>query len=103
MKVEDMKAYMKTIKDHVDHLNYFSRQVTNMIYEIEEKLMDIEDGICEFKENSLSARLNFLEVAATRMYSLSDSPPRLKTSRCSKDHIAADGFYQSDFDLKKII
>jgi hypothetical protein len=103
MNVDEMKVYMRTIKSHVDSLNYFSRQVTNMIYEIEEKLMDVEDGICEFKENDINGRIQLLEGAASRMYSLGDSPARLNSSRCSKDHIAADGFYQSEFYLKKIV
>jgi hypothetical protein len=92
MPIDDIKKYLATLKSHVDTMDYFSRQVTNMIYAIEEKIMDIEDGV------SLAETAG-LEVAASKMYQLNDSPARLNSGRCSKDLIAAAGFYQS----KKIV
>ncbi len=102
MKINETRAYIKLMRDHIDQVNFFTRQVMNMIYEIEEKLFDVEDGICEFKDNIFDDTIGFLENAASRIYTLNDSPARLSI-RCSKDISAASGLYQSEFNLKKIV
>jgi hypothetical protein len=66
-------------------------------------MMDVEDTEWNYKKYSSEDNVDFLKVAASGIYQLNDSPARLNSSRCGNDHIAAGGFYQSDFDLNKIV
>ena len=97
MPIDDIKKYLAELKSHVNTLDYFSRQVTTKIYAIEEKIMDMEDNSLEY------ATMHSLEVAASKMYQLNDSPARLNSGRCGNDLIAAAGFYQSNLELNKVV
>lgn len=78
MRLNKLENLISVMKIHTD-------QAMDMIYELE--------GILK-KINS--------EGVAPRLYHLTDCPPRLP-SNYEEDHSVACSFYQSDFDLKKIV
>lgn len=101
MKINEIRKQLTSMKIHIDQIDVWVKQASDMIYEIEESLFDLEDKQdCQKYEEEVS--IDFFKVAASGIYLLK-SPPRLNSSRCSKDHIAADGFYQPDFKINKIV
>ena len=97
MIAKEIRKHLTTLKIHIDQIESWTMQATDLVYQIEEQLMDMEDKeYCQKYE--MAVNISFLKEAAPKMY-----PPRLISNRCGQDHSAADGFYQSDFNLKKII
>lgn len=102
MRIEEIRKHLTTLKIHIDQIENWTMQATDLVYQIEEKLSDIEEKeYCQKYE--MKGILGFLKGAATGMYHMIDSPPRLNSSRCGNDHIAADGFNQLDCYSNKYI
>ena len=101
MRIEEVRGLLTNLKIHIDQIESWTSQAIEMVYQIEETLFDIEDKEYS-KKYELSNSIEFFKEATTRINHLNDCPARL-SSRCSKDHIAADGFYQPDFKLNKIV
>jgi hypothetical protein len=101
MNIDEIRRSLTTLKIHVDTLDTWVMQVSNTIYDIEEKLMDAEDK--DYSKKYLERNtIGFFEGAATKLYDYNDRPPRL-SSHCEKYSSYPQGFYQSEFDLKKIV
>ena len=88
MRTQDIRKQLMNMKMHLDEMDLWTRQAMNMIHQIEDNLFDVDD-----KKYEMNDSIEFLKEAASGIYHLIDSPPRL-SSRCSKHHNAADGFYQ---------
>lgn len=100
MQIEQVRKYLTTLKLHIDTVDSWVMQASNIIYEIEEKLMDAEDK--DYSKKYLERdTIGIFEGAATKLYDYK-CPPRLP-SHCEKYSSYPHGFYQSDFDLKKIV
>jgi hypothetical protein len=101
--LNEMKKELINIKKQIDQMERWTESLSEMLYEIQETIFDVEDNISVYKEYTSTNRMQKLKDAASGMHQWIDGcPPRLlDSSRCSKNHIAAVGFYQSDFDLKK--
>jgi len=92
-----IRKQLDTIKIHIDELDRWIRNATDMIYEVEEKIFDIEDGYN--KEYTLNNSMKSLEEAASGIHHIMECPPRLKSRRRDKQDIAAVGFNQHEFRL----
>lgn len=101
MRIEEIRGLLTNLKIHIDQVESWMLQAIEMVYQIEETLFDIEDKEYS-KKYEMTDSIEFFKDATTEMNHLNDCPPRL-SSRCSKYHIAADGFYQPDFELNKIV
>jgi hypothetical protein len=102
MEIDEISKHLILLKIHIDQIDEWVRQAADMVYAIEENIFDIKDKEYSQKYQTPD-RVEFLKGAATGINQTIDSPARLNSSRCSKDHIAAAGFYQSDFYLNKIV
>jgi hypothetical protein len=102
MNLKEIRENLIDIRCKINQIEKWKDSISEMAHQLQENLFDIEDNISYYKEYTLLNRMNDLKGAASGIYQMIDSPPR-HSSRCSKDHITAAGFYQSDFDLKKII
>jgi len=105
--MDEIRNYLTNLKIHIDHMDKWLRQATDMVYAIENSLMNIKDAemnkCLPYKKYRDNDSIEYFKIAASRMYQMIDSPPRLSSSRCSKDHISAAGFYQSHFKINKIV
>ncbi len=91
MPIDEIKSLMTTLKIHIDQIEIWTRQATDLVYLIEDNIS---------KKYEAEDNIEFLKLAATGIQ-ITDCPPRLNSSRCSNDHSAAAGFFQSDFELNK--
>lgn len=89
MQIEEMRVQLNTLKLYMNRMEDWVRQAGNMVYEIEERLMDLEDA--EFyKKYEAKDSIRILNGAATQTV----SPPRHGIDRCSKDDIKLAAFLQ---------
>ena len=69
MSVLEIKKQLVTMKIHLDQLDNWTHQISNMIYEVEEKLMDIEsvkiDESLFYKKYSTDVNMEFFKDAAS--------------------------------------
>ncbi len=88
MKIEQIRTQLTTLKLYMRKMEDWASQANQLIYETEERLMDLEDELHYKKYNDIQ---NFNE-AATQIF----SPARHEIDHCSKNHIAVVDFYQSE-------
>lgn len=67
MQVDQLRKQLTTMKIHIDQLEDWLKQATDMVYEIEEKIMDIEDQRLYSKKNNY-AGAEFLTEAVLGIY-----------------------------------
>jgi hypothetical protein len=98
MNVKEMSRLLHNLKIHLDQTETWVSQGMQMIYELEEKIMDIEEyGLSRVYEDG-----ELFEEAASKMNNWFVNPPRLKTQinsrRCDNNHIVAADINQSNFE-----
>ena len=99
MNIKDIDKNLTTLKIHLDQLDEWISQASDMIYAIDEVLFAIKDKEY-FQKYELINNMEFLKKAAPGIYQVNGRPPGLNSSRCGKNHIAAEVFYQDEFELK---
>lgn len=57
MNMQEIKSYITTMKLHIDQIENWMVQASQMVYDLEEKIMDIEDA--EFKSKNYICKNNF--------------------------------------------
>jgi hypothetical protein len=87
------------LKLHIDQLDEWMRQATDMVYAIEEKIMDIEDAELENKKYSRPSSMRIFRNAGSEHQN--DCPPRHFSNTCGEHVMSSAGFYQPDFNLNK--
>jgi hypothetical protein len=100
MQVSEIRNRLSNLQMHIDQMYTWARQATNIAFEIENAIFDQEDN--DYNERYMK-RIGFLDEAASQLYQFTDSPPRRIAARCDRDHIVAEGFLQSNVELKKIV
>jgi ribosome maturation protein Sdo1 len=71
--MKEITSYLNELKIHIDQVDNWARQATNIIYFIEEKLMDIEDKNISCKKTTIDDSMDFLKLIG---YSLKDTATR---------------------------
>ncbi|MEN6512248.1 MAG: hypothetical protein ABFD00_10530 [Chloroherpetonaceae bacterium] len=82
MKIEEINTHLTTLKLYMNKLESWIKQANQLIYEVEERLMDIEDEIM-FNKYYNKSKVNNLKDAATEMF----CPPRLVNDHCINEYI----------------
>lgn len=98
MQLDIMRQHIDGLRAFIDQQHYWLRQATDKLYEMEEHYFDLKD--LEYNRKYKLGSIQFLKDAATENLGC---PPRHFSSHCAQDFTGADGFYQSEFDLKKIV
>lgn len=104
MTTNEIRSHLDTLKMHIDQLESWMRQATDMVYMIEEKLMDIEDEEIErmFSKKKYTKKCSMETKNAGSELNHYDCPPRLSNA-CGEHTTSPLGFYQSDLNLNKFI
>ena len=90
MTKQQIRSHLTTLKIHIDQIDDWVRQATDLVYAIEEGLLDSEDREL-YKIYEKRSTIDFFKETATN-----PCPPRLEDlNRCGADSSAAVGFYQS--------
>jgi hypothetical protein len=87
----EIRNQLNNLKIHLDRVDDWLRQITFMVYQIEESINQIEDRSDPCKKYMDQGMVEFLRSATTKF----ECPPRPLESRRSEEHTAAAGFYQS--------
>jgi len=82
----------------MEKMEAWTNQASTMIYQIEERLMDLEDELYFQKYESKNSIQN-LNEAATQTF----GPARLGIDRCAKEDIALAAFIQEFSQLNNLI
>lgn len=96
MQLDEIRTNLTTLKMYMNKLDAWVSQASSMIHEIEERIMDLEHK--KYKESDRLENIYLLNRAAT----LLKCPPR-NFDRCGNHFIAADGFYQRETELNKVV
>jgi hypothetical protein len=90
--VRGVRSRLNNLKTHLDQVERWVAQATNLIYEVEEKLFDIEDN----------GYKNRYEGAGSGIFV---DPPRSSdtANHCGRNYIDASSYFQSVSEIKKIV
>lgn len=98
MNIREMKRMLNNLKIHMDQTEHWVNQGMQMIYELENKLIDLE----EYGFGHLLQDDDYLKNAASKMNKYFESPPRLvlqhDSRRCDNKDIVAADLNQSFFE-----
>ncbi len=98
MQIDEMRTHLTTLKLYMKKMEEFVSQAGTMIYEVEERLMDLEDDLYFQKYESKNS-IKKLNGAATQTF----GPPRLGIDRCSEDDIQLAAFVQEFSYMNQLI
>src|SRR5215510_2677665 len=91
MTLNEIRDQLNHLKIHIDQLENWIRQATDMVYVIENHIMDLEDK--EIEQRFYSKKCSILRSAGSEM---KQCPPRLSNT-CGEHTRPAVSFYQSEY------
>jgi len=98
VQIDEMRTQLTTLKLYMKKMEEFVSQAGTMIYEVEERLMDLEDELYFQKYESKNS-IKKLNEAATQTF----GPPRLGIDRCNEKDIALAAFIQQFSCINRLI
>lgn len=98
MQVEEMRMHLTTLKLYMRKMKKFVSQAGTMIYEFEQRLMDLENELY-FQKYEAKNSIKKLNGAATQTF----GPPRLGIDRCNEKNIDLAAFIQQFSCINKLI
>lgn len=98
MKIDQMRTHLTTLKLYLKKMEAWAIQANELIYEVEERLMDLEDELHYQKYETMN-NIKKLNGAATQTF----GPARLGIDRCNEQNIELAAFIQAFSCINKSI
>lgn len=89
MKIDQMRTHLTTLKLYLKKMEAWATQANELIYEVEERLMDLEDEL-HYQKYSAATSIQNLKAAVTHHV----SPARLRIDHCYGKDIDLAAFVQ---------